>query len=328
MINIGLNITQNKVRYEIFLNQIKKGLKDYQQCTFIDVSHPDLLDKHISKLNILLTYGINQNSFKLVNDQLKWIHFGVAGVEESLFPDLIKSKVMLSNCSGIHVGPVSEFIMGAILYHCKRFDACHDFKNTQNWKQWDIAKTMIQLKNKTLGIIGYGQIGKSTAQKAKQFGMNVIATRRLQKNVTSSRFVDQLIPVSEIKTLYQESDFIAITCPLTPLTRGMISDNEFALMKNNAYLINIARGPIINEDSMVKALESDQISGAALDVFDKEPLPPKHPYFKFKNLFLSPHISGNFPEYQYDMIEQFIDNLKRFLNGKAIKNRICKKRLY
>ena len=326
--NVGLNITQSKSKYNHFLSDIKNKINTHKSLKFINVSNTDLLSKKISTLDILLTYEITPSIFNNATDRLKWIHFGVAGVEKNLFSELIKSKVILTNCSGIHAGPVSEFIMGSILYHCKQFKKCESFKNNRDWKQWEIAKTMVQLNQKTLGIIGYGAIGKATAKLAKQFGMEVIATRRLQKTITHNRSIDSLIPLSEIKNLYQNSDFIAITCPLTPMTKHMISFNEFKLMKENVYIINIARGGIIDDAALINALEKNKISGAALDVFNQEPLDVDHPYFKFDNVFLSPHISGNFPEYQSYMINQFIEQLQCFINEKPLKNRICKKRLY
>lgn len=326
--NIGLNITQNTKNFNSYLNRIKIRTKDYKECNFIDVSSDLKLHKNIKKLDVLLTYKINQPLFKKSSNNLKWIHFGVAGVEDNLFKDLIKSKTIITNCSGIHARPVSEFILASILYYCKRFDACNDYKIERKWKQWQIAKTMIQLNNKKLGIIGYGKIGKATAKLAKQFGMEVIATKRSQKKISQNKYVDRLIPLSNINELYKQSDFIAITCPLTPLTKHMLSFEEFKIMNDNAYIINIARGGIINDDALIYALDNNQISGATLDVFNEEPLNENHPFFNYRNLFLSPHISGNFPEYQSDMIDQFCDNLLRFLNKKVLKNRICKTQLY
>lgn len=326
--NIGLNITQNPSKFDFFLNKIKNKTHNYKQCNFINVSDSLKLKSNINELDVLLTYNISPEIFKYASNKLKWIHFGVAGVEESLFQNIINSKTILTNCSGIHAGPVSEFIMASILYYSKRFKECHDFKLNKQWKQWAIAKTMIQLKNKKLGIIGYGEIGKATAKLAKQFGMHIIATKRLQKHISSNRYVDQLIPLSEIKTLYEDSDFIAITCPLTPLTKNMISYKQFKLMKDNAYVINISRGAVLDDNALIYALDNCQISGAAIDVFSTEPIDSNHPFFNYDNLFLSPHISGNFPEYQSDMIDQFCDNLLRFLNDKSLKNRICKKHFY
>ena len=325
---IGLNITKNNKKYDFFLTRIKKQLNLYSQCKFINVSDTEKLKENISNLDILLTYSLNEKIYDLASNKLKWIHFGVAGLEKNLFPSLLKSNTIITNSKGIHAIPVSEFILGCILFHSKRFANCNEFKITKEWKQWDIAKTMIQLKNKTLGIIGYGSIGKATAKLAKTFGMNIIATKRLQKQTSANRYIDLLVPLSDIDKLYNQSDFIAITCPLTPMTNQMISHNAFSKMKKTVYLINIARGEIIDESALINSLDNQRISGAALDVFKDEPLSKNHPFFNYENLFLSPHISGNFPEYQNDMIDLFIDNLTRFLSKKNLKNRICKKRLY
>ena len=108
----------------------------------------------------------------------------------------------------------------------------------------------------------------------------------------------------------------------------MISYKQFKLMKDNAYVINISRGAVLDDNALIYALDNCQISGAAIDVFSTEPIDSNHPFFNYDNLFLSPHISGNFPEYQSDMIDQFCDNLLRFLNDKSLKNRICKKHFY
>jgi len=252
----------------------------------------------------------------------------VAGLENSLFPEILKSKTIITNASGVHAGPVSEFVMSAILYFAKRIKDCHEFMQTTNWTQWEVAKQMVQLKGKTIGIIGFGSLGKAIAKKAKAFDMKVIATRRLQKKVEHKKTVDELIPISNLNHLLKNSDFVVVACPLTPLTRGMIGKKELTRMNSSSFIINIARGEIINEAALIKALQNKTIAGAALDVFEKEPLPKESPLFALDNVFLSPHISGNFPEYQHDVMVQFANNLTRYLAGKDLKNRVCKKRLY
>ena len=187
---------------------------------------------------------------------------------------------------------------------------------------------MVQLKGKTVGIIGFGSLGKAITNKAKAFDMKVIATRRLQKKVEHKKTVDELIPVSMLSHLLKKSDFVVVACPLTPLTNNMIGRRELSSMKTSAFIINIARGEIINETALIKALKNKTIAGAALDVFEKEPLPKESSLFALDNVFLSPHISGNFPEYQHDVVVQFADNLNRYLSGIDLKNRVCKKRLY
>ena len=134
--------------------------------------------------------------------------------------------------------------------------------------------------------------------------------------------------MDQLNKVAQESDFLAMACPLTPMTENMIDKNIFNIMKDTAFVINTSRGKIINENDLIAALESNKISGAALDVFATEPLDDESPLFNLENVFLSPHISGNFSSYQERMIIQFNDMLIKYMNNKALKNRVCKKRLY
>ncbi len=327
-LKVGIQLTQNPEKYKYLLSVLKSELHTTSGLEFVHIPTDEKLTKMIPELDILTTYHIKETSFFHATNRLKWIHFGVAGLEHSLFPDILKSKTIITNASGVHAGPVSEFVMSAILYFAKRFKDCYEFIQTTNWTQWEVAKQMVQLKGKTVGIIGFGSLGRAIAKKVKAFDMKVIATRRLQKKVEHKKTVDELIPISKLSHLLKNSDFVVVACPLTPLTRGMIGKRELSTMKSSAIIINIARGEIINEAALIKALQNKTIAGAALDVFEKEPLPKESPLFALDNVFLSPHISGNFPEYQHDVMVQFADNLNRYLAGKDLKNRVCKKRLY
>ena len=327
-LKVGIQLTQNPEKYKYLLSVLKSELHTTSGLEFVHIPTDEKLTKMIPELDILTTYHIKETSFANATAQLKWIHFGIAGLEHSLFPDILKSKTIITNASGVHAGPVSEFVMSAILYFAKRFKDCQKFMQTKNWTQWQVAKQMVQLKGKTIGIIGFGSLGKAIAKKAKAFDMKVIATRRLQKKVEHKKTVDELIPVSNLSHLLKNSDFVVIACPLTPVTKNMIGKRELSEMKSTAFIINIARGEIINEAALINALQNKTLAGAALDVFEKEPLPKENPLFALDNVFLSPHISGNFPEYQHDVVLQFADNLNRYLAGKDLKNRVCKKRLY
>ena len=322
--NIGIQLTKNSEKYSGLISdlQSKKNVNCFH------ISSDDILKEQFSSLDILATHSMNDKLFSFATDRLKWIHFGAAGIENSLFPEILKSKTIITNSSGIHADSVSEFVIASMLYFSKQFKECHTFYQNKEWTQWNIARKMQNLKGKTVGIIGYGSIGKAIGIRAKAFGMRVIGTRRLQKKIENKKTIDYLIPFSEIDFLLKESDYIVISCPLTPLTTGMLGKNELSKMKKTSYLINIARGPIIDENSLINKLENKQIAGAALDVFDKEPLSNKSPFFKLDNVLLSPHISGNFPNYNKMVMDLFNDNFNRFKNGKALKNRVCKKRLY
>jgi len=325
---IGIQLTKNKAKYEYLLNLLNSNLNVKKGLEFVYISDDLDLKNKISQLDILTTYGISENLFLHASDKLKWIHFGAAGIDQSLFPSILKSRTIITNASGIHSGPVSEFAIGMILYLSKQFRGCENFKNNAEWTQWELARQTIQLNGKTVGIIGFGKIAKAIAKKAKAFDMKVIATRRLQKKVENKKIVDELIPLTNLDYLLRKSDYVVIACPLTPLTGGMIGNKELAKMKSSAFIINIARGPIIDEKALIEVLKNQKIMGAALDVFSIEPLDKESPLFGLDNVFLSPHISGNFPEYQEDVVLQFSDNLNRYLSGQNLKNRVCKKRLY
>lgn len=325
---IGIQLTKNKAKYEYLLNLLNSNLNVKRGLEFVYISDDLDLKNKISQLDILTTYGISENLFLHASDQLKWIHFGAAGIDQSLFPSILKSRTIITNASGIHSGPVSEFVIGIILYLSKQFRGCENFKNNARWTQWELARQTIQLNGKTVGIIGFGKIAKAIAKKAKAFDMKVIATRRLQKKVENKKLVDELIPLTDLDYLLRKSDYVVIACPLTPLTVGMIGNKELAKMKSSAFIINIARGPIIDEKALIEVLKNQKIMGAGLDVFSTEPLDKESPLFELDNVFLSPHISGNFPEYQEDVVLQFSDNLNRYFSGQNLKNRVCKKRLY
>ena len=323
---VGLQITKNKDKYKKLVSLFNSSL--LKDVSFIHIKDYKSLEKNFKNLNVLVCYGITPELFRYRSDKLEWIHIGASGVDGNLFSDILKSKVIITNAKGINSKPVAEFIMSQILYFSKQLSGCQEFKQSRNWSQWELAKKTTQLSGSTLGIIGYGEVGKELSKLAKSFGMSVLATRRLQKNIESKKFVDFLIPTGDMDMVIKQSDYLAIACPLTPLTENMINKQFFRLMKNSAVMINTARGCIVNEKHLIYAIENKEISGAALDVFASEPLDKNSKLFSFNNVLLSPHISGNFSGYQGTMIRQFSEMLIKYLNNKTLKNRVCKKRLY
>ena len=329
MYNIGFSITKNKNKFDylinhFFIDNIK--LKKQIKCLFLPTDNN--IKTNIKNLDILVTYNINKNYFNHKYNNLQWIHLGNAGVDNSLFKEVIDSKTIITNSRGINATPVSEFVLSTILFLSKNLADCLNFKLNKKWTQWEIAKKNDTLINQTIGIIGYGAIGKSIAKKAKAFNMNVIAIKRLQKKKETKLYVNELLPVSNLDYLLSNSKYIVIACPLTPLTKNMINDNNIKLISKESYIINISRGGIIDEKVLIKQLKNKLIKGAVLDVFENEPLNTNSLLFKLDNVFLSPHVAGNFKGYQTKVIESFRENLYRFLANKNLINRVCKKRLY
>ena len=328
MLKIGLKLTKNPSKYYKLLNLLKMRVKDYNIVDFIFIKDNNNLKEVISKLDILVTYEISEELFNYSIGNLKWIHLGVSGVDKSLSKSIRKSKTIITNSRGINSEPVSEYVIGMMLYLSKKFNLSEKFKNNKKWDQWALSREMIQLNSKTVGIIGYGAVGKKIAKKCKAFNMKLIITKRSQKEVEVKKSSDVLLPITELNYLLKNSDYIIIACPLTNETVGLIGKSQLEIMKSTAFLINIARGKIINEFDLINALKNNIISGAALDVYENEPLEKRSKLFNLNNVFLSPHISGNFPEYQYEVVNNFSENLNRYINNKYLKNRICKKKLY
>ena len=323
---VGLQITKNKYKYKKLISLIDKAI--IKDISFIHIKDDNDLINKFKNLDVLVTYQIKPETFKYHSEKLKWIHIGASGVEENLFDEILKSKIMITNAKGINSRPVAEFVISQIMYFAKNLNKCNQFKLDKIWNQWELAKETKQLSDSIIGIIGYGEIGKELSKLAKSFGMKVLAIRRLQKKTEQKKYVDLLMPISKMNKLLKESDYLAIACPLTPATYNMINKKSFQIMKSNSVIINTSRGDIINEKALIDALINNDIQGAALDVFSSEPLDKKSKLFELNNVLLSPHIAGNFSKYQEVMMKQFNEILYKFIIGKSIKNRVCKKRLY
>ena len=323
--NVGIAITKNQIKFERLIQNLKQK---FNICNFIYLADENAIIQNINKLDILLSYHIPRDIFNQNISSLKWIQLGNAGVDNCMFKQVIKSKIIITNSRGINSVPVAEFVMSAILFFTKNITDCIEFQKNKIWTQWEIAKRNDTLENKIIGIIGYGAIGKAIAKRAKSFNMKIYATKRLQKKTISNSTTDLLLPLKDIDYILKNSDYIVIACPLTPLTYQLINKKKINQCKPSAYIINISRGGIIDEEALCTALKNKKIKGAALDVFNKEPLNQKNALFNLNNVLLSPHISGNFKDYQFKVIESFEKNLERFINKKPLQNRVCKKRLY
>ncbi|MBD3274138.1 MAG: D-2-hydroxyacid dehydrogenase, partial [Candidatus Marinimicrobia bacterium] len=196
------------------------------------------------------------------------------------------------------------------------------------WTQWELAARITVLSGKTVGIIGLGSMGLEIAKKAKAFDMRVIATKYTVSPEDQFADVDKLLPHEKVSLLLREADYVVLTVPLTTETKHLIDKIHLKQMKSRAYLINISRGAVVDEKALIEALRAHNIAGAALDVFEEEPLPQESPLFDLDNVLLSPHISGNFPEYINWASKDFGENLNRYLTGKSLRNVVNKERGY
>lgn len=288
--------------------------RDYQD----DVQARRELDAVLAEAEIVYGMRVPVNLLPRA-PKLKWIQVTSAGVDRYLTDEFKKSGVMLTNVSGIHATPIGEFVIEMMLMWAKKAPLCFELKQKKEWQRFQGSV----LRGKTVGIIGLGSIGQEVARLSRAFRMRVIATRRSPRKQTA-RNVDLLLPPNGLLRLLAESDYVAICLPLTKETTRLIGESELRAMKPTTFIMNIGRGPIIDENALIKALEQKWIAGAGLDVFTTEPLPKESKLWDLPNLIYSPHISGGQEDYEQQATELFCRNLKRYIEGKRLINLVNK----
>jgi len=253
---------------------------------------------------------------------LLWVHSRSVGLERTLFPELKESSVPLTNGAGVFSASLGEFALGAILHFAKDFRRMIRNQMAGVWEAFDVSWA----SGHTVGIIGYGDIGRAIAERVRALGMTVLAVRRhAPRSETADPLVTQTFTPERRLEMISRCDYVVVAAPLTSETRAMIGEAEFAAMRPTAVVINVGRGPVINEEAMVGALSSGRIRGAALDVFDHEPLPAGHPFYKLENVLLSPHCADHTPDWLDNAMQFFIEQYERFRNGQALLNVVNKK---
>ena len=253
----------------------------------------------------------------LMSPRLRWIHSRSAGLEQTIFPELVASDVILTNGSGVFSPSLGEFALAAMLYFAKDLRRMIRNQLAGRWEQFDVT----MLSGQTLGIVGYGSIGHAVAARAHALEMRVLALRRrLPRGCAEDPLIDQTYaPVQRLEML-PRCDYVVVTLPLTEQTRGFIGEAELRAMKENAVLINLGRGPTIDEYAMIRALSENRLRGAALDVFDQEPLPPGHPFYAMENVLLSPHCADHTPDWLENAMRFFLQQIEKFERGEPLAN--------
>jgi phosphoglycerate dehydrogenase-like enzyme len=252
--------------------------------------------------------------------RLEWIHAMYAGLDRSLFPELVASSIPLTNGSGVFSQSLGEFIMLGILYFAKDVIRMNKARTERRWDVYD----KVEIRKQTVGIVAHGDIGRAVAWRAKSLGMRVLAQRKNPAPRAGDEHVDRVYGADELHAMLPECDYVAVTAPLTTETTGMIGKPEFARMKPTAVILNVGRGPVIDEAAMVEALRTRRIRGAALDVFDAEPLPAGSPFWDLDNVLLSAHCADHVEGWVEDAVLFFVDQFHRWRNGEPLKNVVNK----
>ena len=259
-------------------------------------------------------------------ENLRWLQTPIAGLEHYMFAELAESDVVVSNMAKIYSDMIADHAFCFILMFAR---GIHLYMRRQIRGEWQKGTPVRHLADCTLGVIGLGGIGSELARRGKAHDMRVIAVdARPDTSLGRSLDLDALWPQERLHDLLSEADFAVSCVPQTPETVGLIGAEEIGRMKPTAYLINISRGVVVKLDALVAALASGGIAGAALDVYETEPLPSDHPLWKMENVILTPHVAADNPHVPQRRIDTLVDNLRRYLAEEPLRNIVDKRRLF
>ncbi|APG14950.1 hydroxyacid dehydrogenase [Bradyrhizobium japonicum] len=281
------------------------------------------LECHVPEADVILTSpsGFPARLFEKAR-RLRWVQATVAGVEAFVPIRERISDLIVTNARGIHGDLIADFVMTGIGMMQWDFPTLMRQQSRKEWR----PRCVPPLAERTLGVVGLGSVGSAIARRGKSAGMTVIGSKRDVSQPIAD--VDRLVPPDGLPELLQLSDFVVLAVPRLPETTKLIGRDQLQLMRRSAFLINIARGAVVVETELVGALQAGTISGALLDVFEREPLPADSPLWTMPNVIIAPHISGYPSDYNTRVFEIFGDNLQRFIEKRPLRNLVDLKRGY
>ncbi|WP_410653986.1 D-2-hydroxyacid dehydrogenase [Amycolatopsis sp. lyj-112] len=251
-------------------------------------------------------------------DRLRWLHIASAGVDPVLFPGLQDSDVVLTNSRGVFDGAIAEYVLGVVLTFAKDFVRSWELQRDRQWRHRESER----ISGRRVLVVGTGPIGRSIARLLRAAGMSVAGVgRRPREN--DPDFGD-VYASSDLARHLPEADYVVAVAPLTEQTKGMFDAETFAAMKPGARFVNVGRGELVVTSDLVGALRDGPVGGAALDVFDTEPLPAESPLWTMENVLISPHMSGDFVGWRNTLVEVFADNFRRWRAGETLRNVVDK----
>jgi phosphoglycerate dehydrogenase-like enzyme len=304
-------------------------LQEFPQLQITQRDNYEGIEEYLRNAEIIFSQSLRPEQFAVARN-LRWIHAPSAAVHQLLFPELVKSEVVVTNSREVHGPVVAEHVMALIFALAKKIPHAAMFQQKHIWGQeaiWNEEPRPREIAGATLGLIGVGSIGGRVAQMASAMGMHVIAVR---EHVEKGRpeGVEAVFAPSALDELLRQADYIVLAAPLIAATHELINADHLAVMKPEACLINVGRGAQVNEAALIDVLRARRIAGAALDVFEREPLPPDSPLWGVENLLITPHVAGITNKAWHRHYELFSDNLRRYLARQPLRFVVDKQKGY
>ncbi|HKB27523.1 MAG TPA: D-2-hydroxyacid dehydrogenase [Candidatus Limnocylindrales bacterium] len=296
----------------------------------VNLSVEGLADGPVDDVEVLLRGWLSSDAFDRLlahAPKLRWVHSATSGVERALTPTARARGIVVTNARGVFSRPIAEHVLLMILALSRRLPQLLELQRERTWQPLEGR----ELRDLTVGIVGYGSLGRSVAALLTAFGSRIIATRRRpaaaedpdvggDDDFPVAPHLEAVYGPGDLHRLLAESDVVVLAAPLTPETENMIDERAIAAMKPDAWLINVARGRLIDEGALIRALREGRIGGAALDVFREEPLGPGSPFWDVPNLVVTPHTAWSSARVLDRSVDLFCDNLRRFRSGEPLRN--------
>ncbi len=300
----------------------------FPQISWVHLPNYDRVPEEILDTDVMIGWSIKPQQFREAQ-KLKWIHSPAAGIHQLMFPELIKSRVVVTNSREVHGMVVAEHAIAMVLALAKRIPQSVRYQFRKEWAQeklWHEYPRPREVAGATVVVVGMGGIGREFTTRAKALGMRVVAVRENPAHGTSG--ADAVVGAGQLDEVLPEADYVLLCTPVTPTTTGMMNQSRLSKMKSDAYLLNVGRGPLIDDAALVEALQARRIGGAALDVFVEEPLPVESPYWSLDNVLITPHtaaVTDKLWDRHFDLI---VENMRRFLEGRPLLYEVDKTKGY
>lgn len=291
---------------------------------------PELL-RAVADARAYMGYGVPTQVLE-AGRRLEWVHSAAAGVGSSLGSAMLERDILFTNSAGVHGPPMAESVVAMLLYFARGLDLAVRAQQEGRWGAesfWAADSPVAELAGSTVGIVGYGGVGREVARRASCLGSRVVAVRRTESPAPPD--TPEVEPAPKVETgpkglarVLEQSDYVVLAVPETPRTRNLIDRRRIFSMKRGAVLVNVARGRVLDEEALLEALDADHLRGAALDVFHAEPLPPDHPFYRHPRVLVTPHVSATTRRFWEREADLIADNIARFARGEPLRNLVDK----
>ncbi len=306
----------------------KRLQQDFPQVNVVHLPDYKRVDEEILDTEVAITWSVRPAQIAAAK-KLRWIHSPAAAVHQLIFPELVNSDIILTNAREVHGPVVAEHVMALIFALAKKIPGSVRLQEEHVWGQqilWDELPRVREVEGATVGLVGLGSIGRAVAKSGKALGMRVVAVREHPEK--GSEGADAVFGPAQIDDVFRQADYIVLAAPVTAGTKAIANAARLALMKSDACLINVGRGPLVDEPALAAALREKKIGGAALDVFPKEPLPADSLLWDVPNLLITPHTAALTDKLWERHYALFSENLRRYLSGQPLLAVVDKRKGY